>query len=836
MFAGLTQDVRYAMRGFLKSPLFLLVAVGSIGIGVGANAAIFSLIDQILFRPLPIEKPERLVMLDLPGARVGAVYNEFAFSNPMYRKLREKNSTFEGLIATHYDRANLSYRGRSETVPVALVSGNYFPTLGLEPALGRLLGPGDDERKNAHPQVVLSYGFFQRRFGGDGSVVGQTIRINAQPYEVIGVAPAGFTGLEMETVPNLYVTLSQKTQITTTWDGMEDPNFYFLHVYGRLKDGVAVSQAKANLDTLVGPLIEEEMRAFPTMPARAQSRFRSKRFDLNAAATPLVNRKEDVQQALFALFGVVALVLLIASANVANLLIARASAREKEVAVRLAMGAGTGRLIRQMLVESTMLSFMGGVVGLLASIWILDGILALNPVEAAEEMFLSAKPDWRVAIFCLGISVLTGMLFGLAPAARGARKMIVDSLKENTGALASSAAQGWLRRALVASQVTISLVLLVGAGLFGKSLLHLKTQNPGFNPNYLLTFRIDASLNGYEKDKAVQFLGRFSKDIAALPGVKDVTIASSALLSNEVSQKTTRVEGITRTEGRNMNNRVNEIGPGYFRTLQIPVVLGREFTEADTATSLRVAVVNEAFAKEYFNGNPIGKKIGFGRLKETGGPAEDIEIVGMVRDGKHAHLREDKVHRFVYTPYTQNQSIESMTFYVRGEKDPERLVTDIRAALRRVDENLSMFRIQTMERTIERSLALERMLSTVCSAFGLLATVLAAIGLYGVMAYNVARRTREIGIRLALGADRGQVVELILREAGWMIAIGLALGLPLAYGLGRLIESQLWNVRNGDPLVMTAAALGLSVIAFGAGLIPAWRATKVQPMQALRYE
>lgn len=836
MFTGFTQDIRYAMRGFLKSPLFLFVAVASIGIGIGANAAIFSLMDQILFRPLPIHEPDRLVMLDVPGARLGAAFTDFAITNPMYRALRKDNSSFDGLIATYYERANLSHLGRSETVPVALVSGNYFSTLGLEAALGRVLGASDDEKRNGHPVVVLSHGFFQRRFGGDSSIVGQTVRINSHPYEVIGIAPAGFTGLEMETVPSLYVTLSQKTQITTTWDGMDDPNYYFLHVYGRLKDPFTAAQAKANLDSILAPLIDEELRAFPALTAKRQAIFRAKRFALTPAATPLVNDKEKVRQALYALLGIVALVLLIACANVANLLIARASAREKEVAVRLAMGAGSGRLIRQMLVESTLLSLMGGIAGLLASIWIVDAIIALNPMEAAEELFFRSKPDWRVALFCLGISLLTGILFGLAPAARGARKKIVESLKENTGSLAASAAQGWLRRALVAGQVTISLVLLIAAGLFSKSLLNLKTQNPGFNPNYLLTFRIDASLNGYEKAKAVSFLGRFSKDVEALPGVKDVTIASSALLSNEINQKTTRVEGITHPEGRNMNNRVNEIGPGYFQTLQIPLLLGREFKESDTASSLRVAVVNEEFAKEYFNGNPIGKKIGFGRLKQSNAPPEDIEIVGMVRDGKHANLREAKPERFIYTPYTQNESIESMTFYVRSESSPERLVTDIRAALRRVDENLSMYRIQTMESTIERSLVLERMLSTVCSAFGMVATLLAAIGLYGVMAFNVARRTREIGIRLALGADRSQVVELILREAASMLVVGLLLGLPIAYALGRYIESQLWNVHNGDPLVMGLSALVLSLVALTAGLVPAWRATKVQPMTALRYE
>jgi predicted permease len=836
MFAGLTQDIRYALRGFWKSPLFLIVAVASIGLGIGANAAIFSLMDQMLFRPLPVKTPERLVMLDLPGARIGRTVAEFAFSYPTYLQLRDKSQTFESLVATYYDRANLSFRGRSETVPVAIVTGNYFPGLGLEPALGRLLAPQDDQRKNGHPVVVLSYGFFQRRFGGDRSILGQSLRLNAQPYEVIGVAPEGFAGLEIDTVPNIFVSMAQKSAITTTFDGMEDPNYYLLHVYGMLKAGIPASQAKANLDAILPPLIEEEMRAFPMISERARGHFRAKRFVLTPAATPLIGEKEVMEQALYALMGVVGFVLLIACANVANLLIARASAREKEVAVRLAMGAGPARLIRQMLVESSLLSLIGGLAGLLASVWILDAIIALNPVEAAEEIFVHSRPDWRVAAFCLGASLLTGLLFGLAPAARGARKRIVESLKENTGALAAGAAQGWLRRALVAAQVTISLVLLIAAGLFAKSLLNLKGQNPGFNPTYLLTFRIDASLNGYEKDRAVAFLQRFSKDVEALPGVQDVTIASAALLANEVNQRTTSVEGIVKTEGRDMNNRVNEVGPGFFKTMQMPVIRGREFTEADQANSLKVAVVNEEFAKEYFDGDAVGKQIGFGRNPQTGAPNLGIYIVGVVRDGKHANMREKKPARFIYTPYTQNESIESMTFYVRSQTPPDRLVADVRAALRRVDENLSMFRIQTMERTIERSLTLERMLSTISSAFGSMATLLAAIGLYGVMAYNVARRTREIGIRLALGSNRQQVIQLVLREAAWVVAIGLALGIPAAFALGRLVESRLWNVKSGDPLVIALAALCLTLVAFAAGLIPAWRASRVEPMTALRYE
>ncbi len=835
MWNGLTQDLRYALRTLLKSPLFLLVAVLSIGIGIGANAAIFSLMDQVLFRPLPVKDPDRLFLVDLAPGRIGATFTENATSHVAYRKLRASQTVFRDLMATYQDRANITYRGRSETATVLAVSGNYFSGLGLEASRGRLLGDADDQQRLGHPVVVLSHGYFQRRFGADEAIIGQTIRLNGRPYEVIGVAPAGFQGLEFERVASVYVPMAQKTAITTTWDGMDDPNYYFLHVFGALKPGLRVEQAKAHLDTLAPALIEEELKGFPAMPARGQQRFRQKRFSLIPVNTPLLGERQSLEKAFALLMGVVGFVLLIACANVANLMIARASAREKEVAVRLAMGAGSGRIVRQLLVESTMLALAGGALGLLASIWMLDGIIALNPVENAAELFVSSKPDWRVAGFCFAVSLGAALLFGLMPAARGVTKRIVESLKENTGALASNASQGLLRRALVVAQVTISVVLLVGAGLFARSLGNLRAQNPGFNPEYLLSFRVDPSLNGYERDRAVAFLENFSRDLAALPGVKNVSVASVPLLSNSVQEMTMSVEGIRSGEGRNMNSRANEVGPGYFAAMGYPILLGREFRETDRANSLKVAVVNEVFAKEYFNGNAIGKKIGFGRLRD-GGLRLTMEIVGVVRDGKHANMREQSPSRFVYTPYTQSERIEGMTFYVRSQVDPERLVGDIRSSLRRVDENLSLFNVQTMERVIDRALVLERMLSILCSAFGLVATLLAALGLYGVMAYNVARRTREIGIRLALGADRGRVVSMVMQEAGRMLAIGLALGLPVAYGLGKLVESQLWGVQSGDLMVMSAAVGLMTLVAAAAGWLPAWRAGRVQPMRALRYE
>ncbi len=832
---GMLQDLRYAIRGFLKSPFFTFVAVLSVALGVGSNAAIFSLLDQVLLRPLPVEHPERLVMLDLPGPRAGSTFSDFAFSNTMYSALRSQNQSLDSLIAFYNDSANLSYRGRSETIPTALVSGNYFAALGLKPAHGRLISAADDLRKNGHPIAVLSYGYFMRRFGGDPAIIGGTVRINSQPYEIAGVAPKGFAGLELNSVASIYVPLSQKTQITTTWDGMADPNFYFLHVYGVLKPGTTAVAAKANLDSLLQPLIEEEMRAFPFVSQKGQKRWRDKRFKLIAAGTPLVGNRDKIERALFLLLGVVGLVLLISCANVANLLLTRAGARVKEVAVQMALGAGRARLARQMLVESMLLALMGGALGLILSIWILDGILAVQRNDASVESFLQSQPDWRMALFTLAASLLTGLLFGIVPAFKLPGFGIFGTLKENAGSIIGFGSHGLLRRGLVVGQVALSLVLLVGAGLFARSLMNLRHSDLGFKADHLLSFRVDSSLNGYEKARAVSFLERFRNDLAAMPGVKDVTVASAPLLENEINQATMSVEDHPPRQGRDFNSRINSVGPGFFRTMGFPLLSGREFTASDQANSPRVAVVNEVFAKEYYGGNAIGKRLGFG-YKKDGSLKLDLEIVGVIRDGKHGNMREEKPSRFVYTPYTQDSSIQGMTFYLRSDRDAEQLAADVRTSLRRIDENLALFRVQTMETTIDRSLQLDRLLSLLCSSFGLLATLLASIGLYGVMAFNVTRRTREIGIRLALGAERIGVVGLIMKEVGWMLVLGLAIGLPASITLGRLVESQLWGLKSWDPLVLADASFCLFFVAALAGLMPAWRASRVAPMIALRYE
>jgi predicted permease len=837
MFTAIDQDLRYAIRGLLRSPLFSIIAILSIAIGIGTNAAIFSLLDQVLIRPLPVEDPRALVLLDLPGARAGRTTTDYAISNPMFQGLKQRNQVFSGMFAMTTDSANLTYKGASETIPVAIVSGNLFDVLGLRASHGRLLSANDDVRRNGHPVAVLSHGYFQRRFGGDASIVGQTIRVNTTPFQVAGIAPKGFSGMEFDTVPNLYVPLAMKNAVTANFDGMDDPNYYFLHVYGRLRQGVEAASAKANLDTLIGPMVEDEMKNFPSMPDAVRSKMRARRVQLMPAGTPLLGPDdgETLRTALFLLMGIVGLLLLIACANVANLLLARANARAKEIAVRQALGAGQTRLIRQMLVESVLLSLLGGGLGLLLSAWILDALISFAPLDGATEVFLNATPDWRVAAFCLFASVTTGVLFGLAPAWQGSRGWIAGTLKDNAGGLAGHAAQGWMRRTLVVAQISISLVLLVTAGLFAKSLMNLKNTNPGFNPGYLLTFNIDPSLSGYERDQAINFLDRFRSDLQSLPGVRDVTVASNALLSNEVHTRTMSVEGVPRQANVSTNARHNNVGPSFFRVLGYPLIAGREFSDADRGGNANVAIVNEVFANDFFKGAALGKRIGFGYNKD-GSQRLTMEIVGIVRDGKNGNLREKKVPRLVYTPYMQDDSIEGMSFYVRSSRDPERLTADVRAALRGVDSSLALYRVQTMDRTISESLATERLLASLCSSFGLIATFLAALGLYGVMAFNVARRTREIGIRLALGADRRGVIAMVMNEAGTMIALGAALGLPLALALGKMIESQLWNLKPWDPAVLGAALAGLAAVGLLAGLFPALRASRVPPMTALRLD
>ncbi|MDE3154206.1 MAG: ABC transporter permease [Acidobacteriota bacterium] len=829
----LWRDIRYGVRTLRRTPAFTLVVLLTLALGIGANTAIFSLTDQVLLRLLPVKQPDRLVQFAWKGPFMGRVEGDNRFSYPMYRDLRDHNQVLSGALADYPTSLTLSAGGTAERIDGALVSGNYFDVLGVQPAIGRLFSVSDEGAPGASPIVVLSYGYWMRRFAGNPAVLNQTIRLNDHPMTIVGVAAPAFYGLNFANPSDVFVPLTMKAAMTPTYDGLQDQRYAWLIVLGRLTPGVSTTRAEAGLNVLFRQRNEQELKE---MPVAVSDRFRrdfvSKHLSLLPGGRGVSGLRRQFSTPILVLMGMVGLVLLIACANVANLLLARGAARQKEVAVRLALGAGRGTIVRQRLIESLLLACGGGALGLLLAWW--SGGLLLNvlPFEGASRS-LSADPDLRTMLFALAASVATALLFGLAPALQSTRPQLAPTLKDETGTLAGGTGHARFRKGLVVAQVGLSVLLLVGAGLFARSLYNLQRLNPGFEADRLIGFSLDPTLSGYTTERTIALYQQLQQDVAALPGVRSVSVSEQPILADSQWMRTTRVEGYQAKQGEDMNPDYDNVGPHYFATMGIPLVLGRTFTDRDVAGAPKVAVVNEAFARYFFGDrSPIGWHIGWGR-----GNTLDIEIVGVVKDSKTVTLR-DKIDRTVYTPYTQASAddVGQMTVYVRAAGDPLALAASLRAAVRRIDPNLPVFDMKTMTAQVSESLFAERMVAALSLIFGFLATLLAAIGLYGVMSYSVARRTREIGIRMALGAERGAVLWLVLREVAMLVLLGVALGLPVAVALSRLVQSQLFGLSAGDPLTMAGAALLLSLVAMAAGYLPARRATTIDPMLALRYE
>jgi putative ABC transport system permease protein len=833
---ALWQDVRYGLRMLAKHPGFTAIAVLTLALGIGANTAIFSLLNQILLRQLPVKNPGELSLLRSPGPKSGHVWSDGddseIFSYPLYKGLAKNTSVFDGVIARYSFSASISNHGQTDLGSGELVSGNYFQTLGVGAAMGRVLTPEDDVVPGGHPVVVLSHAYWAQHFGADASVLNKTILVNNTEMTIVGVAQSGFAGIQVGQTPNLFVPMMMKGQMTPIRNGLDDWNDSWLAILARRKPGVSLKQAEAGINAEYGPLLEQQLATIKRWDEKKRQTFLNKKIVLSSGAQGRTTLQRDSGPALSALFAMAALVLLISCTNVANILLAQGAARQREFAIRTALGAGRGRVMRQVMAESLLCAFAGGALGLVIGVWLMD-LLTRAVVSEGGIRGLSSKVDGSILWFAIGATVASGLLFGLVPAWRVTRATVSEMLKNQGSTSSAGPSHVRFRKFLVAGQVAFTLLLLTGATLFTRTLWNLRKQNLGINTEKVITFSIAPQLNGYDMSKTVRFVDQLRERVAALPGVRGVGSSEIALLTGTDMGGNITIEGRENLESDLSHVNFDAVSPNYFSTLGVPLLRGREFNAGDTGASPKVAIINEAMAKMFFpKRDPIGVHFAQGGGNDV---KPNIEIVGIVKNAKEANVRtEDRP--YFYLPYSQVKALIGMSFYVRTQQDSLLVTNELREAVRQLDANLPVYELKTVERVVDEDLFTERMVAGLSASFGGLAALLAALGIYGVLAYLVVQRTREIGIRMALGARPGNVRFLIFREVGFMVFSGVAVGLPLAYGLARLSESLLFGVKAGDPLIYVLTLGVIAVVASAACYIPARRATRVHPIVALRYE
>jgi predicted permease len=833
--ANLLPDLRYALRGIRRAPLFTSVAILSLALGIGANTAIFTLMDQLMLRKLPIRAPEQLVMLIQHGPHNGSNMGSRMHSYPIYQDFQQKAEPFSEVICRRLTEASVAIDGHTERVDAEMVSGNYFSMLGVKAAAGRLFRPEEDDRVfRGHPVVVLSYDYWVTRFARDTNAIGKKILVSNYPMTIVGVSAPGFAGLDPAVSPQIRVPILMEPIMNPQWAWMNPASrrARWVQVFARLKPGYTAESAQPAVQTLFHQVREYEA----TLPeAKDWSAYGRERFlkegtvTLEPAATGYSELRNNFSKALVVLMCMVGLVLLIACANVANLLIARALARQKEIAVRLSIGATRGDLVRQLLVESVTLSLIGGAVGVLLAFTMTRGLLALIPAEG-NPLLIQPSPDLRILVFTLALTLATGLVFGLVPALRASRPDLWSTLKEAVVPRGGMAGSLFLRKGLVAAQVALSFMLLFGAGLFVRSLQNLRATNTGFRDmDNLITFQVSPSLNGYDDVRTVHFYDELLDRLRAVPGVKSASLAAEPVLHGYEWDNNTRVEGYHAKDGEDMQAFMNALSPCYFETMGTPLLEGRDFDRRDIRKDSKVAIVNEHFARHFFGDrSPIGRHLGQGRS----GDKLDIEIVGMVADSLYEGPREG-VRRQVFIPNWGNNGV---AFYVRGSLQSSALYGAIRGEVKRLDPSMPVYELKTLGRQLDETLLTERLIALLSAGFGLLATLLATIGLYGVMAFVVARRTKELGLRMALGAARTNVVWLVMREVLTLLAIGLAVGIPAAVALGSLVANQLYGIQARDPWIAAGSVALLAAVGAVAGMIPATRASRIDPILALRYE
>jgi predicted permease len=821
-------DIRYALRMLAKNPAFAGVVILTLALGIGANAAIFSMLDRVLLQSLPVTNPDQLAVLSTYDPKEDPGIDS-SFSYPMYQDLRDRNSVFAGVIARAGAQLNVSYGDQTERVGGELVSGNFFEVLGVRPWAGRLFTQDDDRNPGAHPVAVLSYQFWESRFNKDPNLIGKTILVNEQPVTVLGVTPPTFYGVDLSSNPDVRVPMMMTPVFNPLPPTrMQSRRHQWLSVMARRKADVSPEQAQASLSVLYEQIREVEAQQLPsTVSAAGKERFLAQQIALVPGDQGLRHLQTEMRTSLWLLFGATCAVLLILCANLANLMMARATVRAQETSVRLALGAGRLRLLRQWLTEGVVLAVIGGAAGVFIAFWIKAGLMAFIPLD--YRVNLGSSFDWRLFAFIFGVAILLGLAFSLAPAIQAARQVFAPGLRFESRSFTSAGKLLSVRSGLILVQVALSLPLLVSAALLLKTLQNLRAVDTGFSKENVLLASLNPALNGYSKERTAAFYDELLAKTRALPGVKFASLASDSPISGGWDRIGIVVEGYTPREGERMSCDATWVSRDYFKALEIPLVTGRDFDERDRTGAPKVVIVNEKMAKYFFGTTDVvGKRIGL-----DGVP--DRTIIGVVKDAQYVNLRES-VRRHFYIPATQEETLTGLTLHVKTSTDTSTVAEQLRAQLKALDSHLPLYNIKSLSTEIDESLVQDRLVTWLSAAFGLLATLLTALGLYGVLTFSVARRTREIGIRVALGAQRRDVFRLIMVRGVVLVVVGVAVGVAASIASSRLLSALLFGVRPNSVATLAAVSVGLIAVALLACYLPARRATKVDPLVALRYE
>jgi predicted permease len=831
-------SLKLAARMLFKTPFVTTIAIVSLALGIGANAAIFSCFNQMLVESLPVPHPAELVNLSAPGPKPGsqscgqAGGCDDVFSYEMFRDLQKAQTSFTGIAAHLLFGANLSFDGQTLDGQGLMVSGNYFQVLELQPALGRLFDPNDDRLVGEAPVALLSYDFWMSKFGGDPGALNKPIIVNGMTLTIVGVTPRGFSGTTLGARPDVFVPVTLRSTMQPGWRAWTNRTSYSLYLFARLRPGVRIEAARQALDAQYHAIVNDiEAPLQKGMSDATLARFRAKHVLAQPGGLGQSSVHNEASTPLYLLLGVTGFVLLIACANIANLLLARSAARAGEMAVRLSIGASRGRLITQLLTESLLLAIFGGLAGLLVANGTLKLILALMPAEVARTLAFTLST--RAIAFAGVLTIGTGLLFGLFPALHSTRPDLVSTLKGQAGQPSGARGAARFRVMLATSQIALSMLLLAASGFFVKSLINVSRVDLGIKVDNVMTFGLSPRLSAYTPERTRVFFERLETELRTIPGVTGVTVSMVPLLAGSNWGNDVAVQGFQAGPDTDNNSRFNEIGPGYFSTMGVPLMSGREFTDADALSSQKVAIVNEEFAKKFGLGrDAVGKMMGSGQGYRS---KLDTVIVGIAQNAKYSQVKQ-QIPPLFFRPYRQDASIGSAAFYVRTAGDPTQAASAITATVKRLDANLPIEDFKTLTQQVRDNTFLDRMMTTLSALFAGLATLLAAVGLYGVLAYTVAQRTREIGLRMALGAAPGRVRGMVLRQVGWMTLVGGLIGVAGAVGVGYSASSILFQLQAWDPVVLAVSALLLAGVALIAGFIPARRASLIDPMRALRYE